>query len=67
MPAEAEGVIVGDCFDDSAEDSTNLLIGIDPGSKRVFAAMQDGGEAPRFYPPMDQWPASLQEKLKQWP
>jgi len=67
MDSTAEGVIVGDCFDDSAEDSTNLLIGIDPASKRVFAAMQDGGEAPRFYPPKEQWPASLQEKLSQWP
>ena len=53
-------------FDDSAEDSTNLLIAIDPANQRVFTAMQDGGEAPRLYPPMDQWPASLQEKLKQW-
>jgi hypothetical protein len=67
MDATAEGIIVGDCFDDSAEDSTNLLIGIDPASKKVFAAMQDGGEAPRLYPPKDQWPASLQDKLKQWP
>jgi hypothetical protein len=67
MDATAEGVIVGDCFDDSAEDSTNLLIGIDPASRKVFAAMQDGGEAPRLYPAEDQWPASLQEKLKQWP
>lgn len=67
MDATAEGVIVGDCFDDSAEDSTNLLIGIDPAGKRVFAAMQDGGEAPRLYPPKEQWPASLQEKLNQWP
>jgi hypothetical protein len=67
MDATPEGVIVGDCFDDSAEDSTNLLIGIDPASKTVFAAMQDGGEAPRFYPPKDQWPASLQQKLQQWP
>jgi hypothetical protein len=67
MDATAEGVIVGDCFDDSAEDSTNLLIGIDPTNRRVFAAMQDGGEAPRLYPPKEQWPASLQDKLKQWP
>jgi hypothetical protein len=67
MDATAEGVIVGDCFDDSAEDSTNLLIGIDPANRRVFAAMQDGGEAPRFYPAKEQWPASLQDKLKQWP
>jgi len=67
MDATAEGVIVGDCFDDSAEDSTNLLIGIDPANHKVYAAMQDGGEAPRLYPPMEQWPASLQEKLKQWP
>ena len=67
MDATPEGVIVGDCFDDSAEDSTNLLIAIDPANQRVFTAMQDGGEAPRLYPPMDQWPASLQEKLKQWP
>jgi hypothetical protein len=29
--------------------------------------MQDGGEAPRLYPAQDQWPASLQEKLRQWP
>jgi hypothetical protein len=67
MDATPEGVIVGDCFDDSAEDSTDLLIGIDPAGKHVYAAMQDGDEAPRLYPPMDQWPASLQEKLKQWP
>ena len=67
MDATAEGVIVGDCFDDSAEDSTNLLIGIDPASKQVFAAMQDGGEAPRLYPAKEQWPASLQQKLQQWP
>jgi hypothetical protein len=67
MDATAEGIIVGDCFDDSAEDSTNLLIGIDPANKRVFAAMQDGSEAPRFYPAKDQWPASLQDKLKSWP
>lgn len=67
MDATPEGVIVGDCFDDSAEDSTNLLIGIDPANRRVFAAMQDGGEAPRLYPPREQWPASLQDKLKQWP
>jgi hypothetical protein len=67
MDATAEGVIVGDCFDDSAEDSTNLLIGIDPANKRVYAAMQDGGEAPRLYPAKEQWPATLQDKLKQWP
>jgi len=67
MDATSEGVIVGDCFDDSAEDSTNLLIGIDPANRRVFAAMQDGGEAPRLYPAQDQWPASLREKLKAWP
>jgi hypothetical protein len=67
MDSTPEGVIVGDCFDDSAEDSTNLLIGIDPAGKRVFAAMQDGGEAPRVYPAAEQWPASLQEKLRAWP
>jgi hypothetical protein len=67
MDATPEGIIVGDCFDDSAEDSTNLLIGIDPANRKVFAAMQDGGEAPRLYPALDQWPASLQDKLKQWP
>lgn len=67
MDSTEEGVIVGDCFDDSAEDSTNLLIGIDPANKKVFAAMQDGAEAPRLYPPKEQWPASLQEKLGQWP
>jgi hypothetical protein len=67
MDATAEGVIVGDCFDDSAEDSTNLLIGIDPTNRKVFAAMQDGAEAPRLYPAREQWPASLQDKLKQWP
>jgi hypothetical protein len=67
MDATAEGIIVGDCFDDSAEDSTNLLIGIDPANRQVFAAMQDGGEAPRLYPAEDQWPVSLREKLKQWP
>ena len=67
MGATAEGVIVGNCFDDSAEDSTNLLIGIDPTNRKVYAALQDGGEAPRFYPAQDQWPASLQDKLKSWP
>jgi len=67
MDATPEGVIVGDCFDDSAEDSTNLLIAIDLANKRVFAAMQDGAEAPRLYPAKEQWPASLQDKLKQWP
>jgi hypothetical protein len=67
MDSTEAGVIVGDCFDDSAEDSTNLLIGVDPANKKVFAAMQDGGEAPRLYPPKEQWPASLQGKLKQWP
>jgi len=67
MDAMPDGIIVGDCFDDSAEDSTSLLIGIDPANKKVFAAMQDGGEAPRLYPPIEQWPASLQEKLKSWP
>jgi hypothetical protein len=67
MDAAAEGVIVGDCFDDSAEDSTNLLIGVDPMNREVFVAMQDGSEAPRLYPPKEQWPASLQEKLKAWP
>ena len=67
MDATADGVIVGDCFDDSAEDSTNLLIGIDPATQRVFAAMQDGGEAPRVYPAKEQWPVGLQDKLQQWP
>jgi len=67
MDATAEGVIIGNCFDDSAEDSTNLLIGIDPAGKKVFVAMQDGSEAPRLYPPKEQWPASLQGKLSQWP
>jgi hypothetical protein len=67
MDATAEGVIVGDCFDDSAEDSTNLLIGVDPMNRKVFVAMQDGSEAPMLYPPKEQWPASLQEKLKAWP
>ena len=67
MDATADGVIVGDCFDDSAEDSTNLLVGIDPATKQVFAAMQDGGEAPRLYPAKEQWPAGLADKLKQWP
>jgi hypothetical protein len=67
MDATPEGIIVGDCFDDSAEDSTHLLIGIDPSGKRVFVALQDGGEAPRFYPAEDQWPESLKAKLNQWP
>jgi hypothetical protein len=67
MGATEDGIIVGECFDDSAEDSTELLIGIDPRTHQVFAAMQDGNEAPRLYPPQDQWPASLQAKLKQWP
>jgi len=67
MGAAEDGIIVGECFDDSAEDSTELLIGVDPKSQKVYAAMQDGNEAPRFYPPLDQWPAGLQAKLKQWP
>jgi hypothetical protein len=67
MDATADGIIVGDCFDDSAEDSTNLLIGIDPATQKVYAALQDGGEAPRLYPAKEQWPASLQERLKRWP
>jgi hypothetical protein len=67
MGATEDGIIVGECFDDSAEDSTELLIGIDPNSRKVYAAMQDGSEDPRFYPPKEQWPASLQAKLKQWP
>jgi hypothetical protein len=67
MGATEDGIIVGECFDDSAEDSTELLIGIDPKTHKVYAAMQDGNEAPRLYPPQDQWPAGLQAKLKQWP
>jgi hypothetical protein len=67
MGATEDGIVVGECFDDSAEDSTELLIGIDPKNQKVYAAMQDGNEAPRFYPPQDQWPAGLQAKLKQWP
>ncbi|HVT51720.1 MAG TPA: hypothetical protein VHE77_09145 [Dongiaceae bacterium] len=67
MGSTDDGIIVGECFDDSSEDSTELLIGIDPKSHKVYAAMQDGDEAPRLYPPQDQWPASLQAKLKQWP
>jgi len=67
MGATEDGIVVGQCFDDSAEDSTELLIGIDPKNQKVYAAMQDGNEAPRLYPPQEQWPASLQAKLKQWP
>jgi hypothetical protein len=67
MGVTEDGIIVGECFDDSAEDSTELLIGIDPKTRKVYAAMQDGNETPRLYPPQDQWPASLQAKLKQWP
>jgi hypothetical protein len=67
MAETADGVILGECFDDSAEDSTNLLIGIDPRNRKVYAALQDGEEAPRFYPAREQWPAGLQDKLKQWP
>jgi hypothetical protein len=67
MGATEDGIIVGECFDDSAEDSTELLIGIDPKTHKVYAAMQDGNEEPRLYPPQDQWPAGLQAKLKQWP
>ena len=67
MTATADGIVVGDCFDDSGEESTNLLIGIDPANRKVYAVMQDGNEAPRFYPPRTEWPASLQEKLKGWP
>jgi len=67
MGATEDGIIVGECFDDSAEDSTELLIGIDPKSQKVYAAMQDGNEAPRLYPPKEQWPASLRAKLSQWP
>jgi hypothetical protein len=67
MGATEDGIIVGECFDDSSEDSTELLIGIDPKNQKVYAAMQDGNEAPRLYPPKEQWPASLQAKLQQWP
>jgi hypothetical protein len=67
MGTTEDGVIVGECFDDSSEDSTELLIGIDPKNQKVYAAMQDGNEAPRLYPPKEQWPAGLQAKLKQWP
>jgi hypothetical protein len=67
MGSTEDGIVVGECFDDSAEDSTELLIGVDAKNQQVYAAMQDGNEAPRFYPPKEQWPASLQAKLKQWP
>jgi hypothetical protein len=67
MGATADGIVVGECFDDSSEDSTELLIGIDPKTRKVYAAMQDGNEAPRFYPAKEQWPQSLQDLLKQWP
>jgi hypothetical protein len=67
MDITPDGIIVGDCFDDSTEESTALLIGIDPANRKVYAVMQDGEEAPRFYPARDQWPASLQERLKKWP
>lgn len=67
MTATSDGIIVGDCFDDSGEESSDLLIGIDPANHKVYAVMQDGNEAPRFYPPKDQWPASLQAKLQDWP
>jgi hypothetical protein len=67
MGATADGIVVGECFDDSSEDSTELLIGIDPKTRKVYAAMQDGNEAPLFYPAKEQWPQSLQDLLKQWP
>jgi hypothetical protein len=67
MSATLDGIIIGDCFDDSSEDSTNLLIGIDTRNHKVYAALQDGGEAPRFYPDKAEWPRDLQDKLMQWP
>jgi hypothetical protein len=67
MGTTEDGIIVGECFDDSAEDSTEVLIGIDPVNRKVYAAMQDGEEEPTLYPPKAQWPASLLAKLKQWP
>ena len=67
MGTTDDGIIVGECFDDTSEDSTELLIGIDPKNQKVYAAMQDGNDAPRLYPPLEQWPPSLQAKLKQWP
>jgi hypothetical protein len=67
MDVTDDGIIIGDAWDDSAEDSTALLIGIDPAHRKVYAALQDGDDAPRLYPGRSQWPASLQERLKQWP
>ncbi len=46
MGATEDGIVIGECFDDSSEDSTELLIGIDPKNRKVYAAMQDGNEAP---------------------
>ena len=66
MDVTSDGIIVGTCFEDTTEESTSLLIGVDPNGKRVFAALQDGSEVPRLYPPKGQWPASLQGALKQW-
>src|SRR5581483_1920832 len=40
MGATEDGIVVGECFDDSSEDSTELLIGIDPKNQKVYAAMQ---------------------------
>jgi hypothetical protein len=67
MDATDDGIIVGDCWDDSAEESAAVLIGIDPAKHTVYVALQDGDEDPRLYPDKSLWPASLQERLKQWP
>jgi hypothetical protein len=67
MDATSDGIIVGDCWDDSAEESAAVLIGIDPAKHAVYVALQDGTDAPRLYPDKSQWPASLQDRLKQWP
>jgi hypothetical protein len=66
MDATSDGIIVGDCWDDTAEESTAVLIGVDPAKHAVYVALRDGDDAPRLYPDKGQWPASLQEKLKQW-
>jgi hypothetical protein len=67
MDATSDGIIVGDCWDDGAEESSAVLIGIDPEKHAVYVALQDGEDAPRLYPDKSQWPASLQDRLKQWP
>jgi hypothetical protein len=67
MTTTADGIVVGETFDNSTEESTAMLLGVDPKNRKVYAVMQDGDEPPRFYPAKEQWPASLQEQLKHWP